>query len=62
MDGLMSESSFHENFTPIGTIEKTCPSKTALQPKVTEFSYPPLYEEKPYNRYMKDTKEWRNVC
>ena len=58
----MSESSFHENYTPTETIEKTCPSKTALQPKVTEFSYLPRYEGKPYNRYAKDTKELRNVC
>ena len=58
----MSESSFHKNYTPTGTIENTCPSKTALQPKVTQFSYLPCYKGKPYNRYMKDTNESRNVC
>ena len=58
----MSKSSFHENYVLTGTIEKTCPSKTALQPKVTDFSYLPCYEGKPYNRYTKDTNEWRNVC
>ena len=62
MHGLMSESSFHKNYMLTGTIEKTCPSKTALQPKVTEFLYLPCYKGKPYNRYTKDTKELRNVC
>ena len=33
----MRENDFHENYMTIGTIEKTCPLKTALQPKVTGF-------------------------
>ena len=53
----MIEGSFHKSSICIGTFGKISLLRMGLQPRVPDFSYLPYFEEKPWNKYMKVTKE-----
>ena len=62
MDGLVTEGSFHKSSILTGTFGKISLLKMGLQPRVPDFSCLPHFKGKPWNRSMKDTKEWKNAC
>ena len=52
----------HKSSTHSGTIRKINLLRMDLQPRVSDFSSLPPFEEKPWNKSMKDIKVWRSAC
>ena len=55
----MTEGSFHKSSIHIGTFGKISLLRIGLQPRVPDFSCLPHFEGKPWDKYMKVTKEWK---